>query len=198
MSDDTEQGGLFDFNHRGTSAPRQPARPTFDQALAEYRRALQHKCTVVKLTNKTERIVCPMCDDNLGIYARPFDGQMLDYLERLYRHSTAQGFGYHHARDFLGGTHKASSNGTELVRWHFIEGANGSYRITRAGAKFVRGEMQAPAGVVLVRRERIGWFSEMVFAENVRGRPWDFNDDDKNLDLEGIPNWTALQGGRWQ
>ena len=199
-----QQGSMFDFYEHGGSQPAderaaaEAARPTIDAVLFEYKRALELAVAEAIKTERNQRVECPCCDVVTTVFARPFDGQMLDYATRLYRHSLEHGFGYHHARQFLGGAHKASSNGTELTEWHFIEGANGNYRITRAGAKFVRGEMRAPAGVIKLHKRRIGWFREMALADDVRGRPWDYTDGDNNLDLEGIPNWTSLRQGKWQ
>jgi hypothetical protein len=161
-------------------APRNPARPSIDEVRAAYAADVRHRQGVAKLLERDQTVECPVCTHELHVYAKPLSRQMLDYLVKLARHTDAHGLGYHHARKFLGGSHKASSDGVYLTHWGLIEcGGRGLYRITKAGRLWLAGEERIPAGVILWRGTALGWYSARVLPDDVRGRPWDYGATEK-------------------
>lgn len=152
------------------SPDRTPARPSIDEVRAAYRAEVEHRQRSAKLLEEDQDIRCPCCDNTEHIYAKPLSGQMLDYLVKLWLYTEEHGLGYHHARAFLGGSHKASSDGTYLVHWGLLEcGGRGLYRITRQGRQWLAGELVVPAGVILYRGKALGWYSAKVSPADVGG-----------------------------
>lgn len=169
-------GTLFD--------PPAPARPSIDDVRAAYAADVRHRQGVAKLLEQDQTVGCPVCEHELHVYAKPLSSQMLDYLVKLARYSDEHGIGYHHARKFLGGTHKASSDGTYLTHWGLIEcGGRGLYRVTRSGRQWLAGEDRVPAGVILWRGKVLGWYTARVLPDDVRGRAWDHGATGKTAEL---------------
>lgn len=165
---------LFDLE------PREPARPTIDEVRASYKAELHHRQTSATLLETDQHIECPCCGQEDTIRATALSGQMLDYIRKLEAYTKDHGLGYHHARKFLGGTHKASSDGVTLVHWGLIEcGGRGLYRVTKLGRRWLAGEETVPAGVILHRGKVLGWFAARVLPDDVRGRPWDHGAKEK-------------------
>jgi hypothetical protein len=164
--------------------PREPARPSIDEVRAAYAAELRHRQTTATLLEQDQAIECPCCGLNETVRATPLNGQMLDYIRKLEAYTEDHGLGYHHARKFLGGSHKASSDGVTLVHWGLIEcGGRGLYRITKLGRQWLAGELDVPAGVILHRGKVLGWYTARVRPDDVKGRKWDHGATEKTDEL---------------
>lgn len=163
---------------------RRPARPSIDEVRASYATDLRHRQQTAKLLEQDQAIECPCCGHEDHVRATPLSRQMLDYIRKLAAYTKEHGLGYHHARQFLGGSHKASSDGVTLVHWGLIEcGGRGLYRVTKAGRLWLAGDERVPAGVILHRGKVLGWYSARVLPDDVRGRPWDYGATNKADEL---------------
>jgi len=135
--------------------------------------------------NAEAGVACPCCGQFAKVYKRKLNSQMARFLVRLYamdrRRKKKRWF---HAREIVGGTDKASSDGTYLEHWRMIEAkpkedgdtgrTSGMWGITESGRAFVEGRIDANRHVVLYNNELLDWSEETVTLQEALGDKFDY------------------------
>jgi hypothetical protein len=111
---------------------------------------------------------CPLCTQRVKLYRRKLNSQMARFLVQLVRlQLDGPAHRWYHARDILGdASHKASSDGSYLTFWGFIEAkpkdpgtdgrTSGYWRATAAGLEFALGRRRAPSHALIFNGEGYG------------------------------------------
>lgn len=122
---------------------------------------------------------CPVCGQYVKLYKRKLNSQMAQFLCRLYAITEKTGEEWHHVRSFLSAGHKASSDGTYLRFWRFIEPmplkeapgddkekegqrSSGIWKITGTGKTFAEGRARAKAHAFVLCGKCEGFSEDMV------------------------------------
>ena len=138
-------------------------------------------------------VECPCCGQYVKLYRRKLNSQMALFLIRLYRITERAGTEYHHVRDFLDAGHKASSDGTYLRHWGYIEPlpkadapeadtekkkqrTSGYWKITAQGKCFVEGLIEAPAAILMQSGKFRGYDEEKVGIKDALGVKFDYEE----------------------
>lgn len=143
---------------------------------------------------------CPCCGGYVKLYKRKLNSQMVDFLSALYRHTALTGEEWHHVRDFLKAGAKASSDGTYLRHWGFIEPmpkaeapepeeekkkqrTSGYWKITDQGKCFVEGLVSAASHVLILNGRVQGFTEQRVNIWDAAGEKFDYDELMKGIDV---------------
>ncbi len=170
----------------------------------------EHNITAAKKKVRDEAgagCTCPVCGQYVKLYKRKMNSQMAHFLCRLYTVTRQTDGEWFHVRDFLDAGHKASSDGTYLRYWHFIEPRDkadapesddekkkqrsmGYWKITDLGKTFAEGRSRAKAHVIILAGKCEGFSEEMIDIREALGAKFDY------AELMGRDNEpvVALQG----
>jgi len=133
-------------------------------------------------------VACPCCEQIAKVYKRPLNGAMATFLIRAYR---VNGQEFFHVPTFNGEdrvTQRAmgvSGYYSMLRYWGFIEeeptrrpdgGRAGWWRVTDAGAAFVRMETSVQKYILLYDSRLLGFEGEEVMLPDVLGRRFNYNE----------------------
>ncbi len=154
----------------------------------------EHNIQAAKKKIRDEAVAgctCPVCGQFVKLYKRKLNSQMAHFLCRLYMLTQQTGEQWHHVRKFLEAGHKASSDGTYLRYWRFIEPMEkvdapepdeekktqksmGYWKITELGKTFAEGRSRAKAHVLVLAGKCEGFSEDMIDIHEALGAKFDY------------------------
>jgi hypothetical protein len=124
-----------------------------------------------KMVWEPKGAICPCCDRFDNVYDRHINQPAVRNLTLLYRHSKANGDGYHHYTDFIADLSESGLDFSKFAHHDLIERkpldpqnkkqkTSGMYRITERGIAFVESRLAIPAKTLIYHNEVVGMSDE--------------------------------------
>jgi hypothetical protein len=129
--------------------------------------------------NWEKGVECPCCTQFVKLYKRKLNSQMARFLINLYvldRDRKTAYANWFSTRQIAGGTHKASSDGSYLIKWGLVRRKDAHYQITHLGILFVEGRATAYKYALIFNNDLYRLEGEEISILDALGSKFDYQE----------------------